>query len=189
MNSVFTDTEQLEIVRVRDRVQSKLRELISDLPTESYPNFKEMILTGGCFASLFHNEEPNDWDVYLRDIDTAQEFDGMVMGDVTMMALVKDVNPAYRVATKVRSKVITENAVSFKNGLQVITNNDKSGRKSFDFIHCMPYFDMATQKLFISRLQYDCIKQKKLMKNPDHARELSGHRIDKFISRGWNLGA
>ena len=186
---MFTDTEQLEIVRVRDRVQSKLRELISDLPTESYPNFKEMILTGGCFASLFHNEEPNDWDVYLRDIDTAQEFDGMVMGDVTMMALVKDVNPAYRVATKVRSKVITENAVSFKNGLQVITNNDKSGRKSFDFIHCMPYFDMATQKLFISRLQYDCIKQKKLMKNPDHARELSGHRIDKFISRGWNLGA
>lgn len=186
---MFTESEQYEIEVVKGQAQKKLRELIADLPTQSYPYFKDMILTGGCFASLFHGESPKDWDVYLRDIDTAQEFDGMVMGDVTMMALVKDVNPAYRVATKVRSKVITENAVTFKNQLQVITNNDKTGRKSFDFIHCMPYFDMATQKLFISRLQYDCIKKKNLVKNPDHARELSQHRIDKFISRGWNLGA
>lgn len=184
---MFTDTEQLEIVKVRDQVQLKLRELIADLPTASYPNFKDMILTGGCFASLFHNEEPNDWDVYLRDIDTAQEFEQLVMG--RMLLLVKDVNPAYRTATKVSGKVITENAVSFKNGLQVITNNDKNGRKSFDFIHCMPYFDMATQKLFISRLQYDCIKMKKLVKNPDHARSLNQIRIEKFISRGWYLGA
>ena len=186
---MFTDTEQLEIVKVRDQVQLKLRELIADLPTASYPNFKDMILTGGCFASLFHNEEPNDWDVYLRDIDTAQEFDSLVLFDKGLMELVKDVNPAYRTATKVSGKVITENAVSFKNGLQVITNNDKTGRKSFDFIHCMPYFDMATQKLFISRLQYDCIKMKKLVKNPDHAPSLNQIRIEKFISRGWNLGA
>lgn len=186
---MFTDTEQLEIVRVRDRVQQKLRELIADLPTESYSHFKDMILTGGCFASLFHDEEPNDWDVYLRDIDTAQKFDNLVLFDKELMGLVKDVNPAYRTATKVSGKVITENAVTFKNGLQVITNNDKTGRKSFDFIHCMPYFDMATQKLFISRLQYDCIKKKNILKNPDYARLASQHRIDKFISRGWNLGA
>jgi hypothetical protein len=49
----------------------------------------------------------------------------------------------------------------------------------------MPYFDMATQQLFISRAQYDSIKQKKLVKNPAHKQELSAHRIDKFLERGW----
>jgi hypothetical protein len=186
---MFTESEQYEIEVIKGKAQKKLRELLADLPTESYPYFKEMILTGGCFASLFQGESPKDWDVYLRDIDTAQSFDGMVMGDVSMMALVKDVNPAYRVATKVRSKVITENAVTFKNQLQVITNNDKTGRLTFDFIHCMPYFDMSTQKMFISRAQYDCIKRKKLVKNPAHTRPLGEHRVEKFISRGWTIGA
>jgi hypothetical protein len=52
----------------------------------------------------------------------------------------------------------------------------------------MPYFDMATQQLFISRAQYDSIKQKKLVKNPAHNQELSSRRIDKFLERGWSIG-
>jgi hypothetical protein len=88
---------------------------------------------------------------------------------------------------KVRGKVVTANAVTFKNGLQVITHTCKAHREAFDFIHCMPYFDMKTQQLFISRRQYDAIKNKKLIKNAEfpHAK---GHRTEKFLERGWSIG-
>ena len=74
---------------------------------------------------------------------------------------------------------------TFKNKLEVITRTCKGNRETLEFIHCRPYFEMATQQLFISRAQYDCIKQKKLVKNPAHNQELSSRRIDKFLDRGW----
>lgn len=186
---MFSDDERAEIESVKGAVQKKLRELLSDLPVETYPFFKESILTGGCFASLFNNETPNDWDMYLKDVDTADRFDSFVMDDAPTLNTVKDVTPGYMAEIKVQGKLVTPNAITFNNGLQVITHTCKAHRETFDFIHCMPYFDMKTQQLFISRLQYDCIKKKNLVKNPGHALLVSQHRINKFISRGWNLGA
>ncbi len=185
--ATFTDTERQEIESVKDTVQKKLRELLSDIPVETYPYFKESILTGGCFASLFNGETPNDWDVYLKDVDTADRFDSFVTSDTPTLNEVKDVTPGYMAEVKVRGKVVTANAVTFKNGLQVITHTCKAHREAFDFIHCMPYFDMKTQQLFISRRQYDAIKNKHLIKNAEfpHAK---GHRTEKFLERGWSIG-
>jgi hypothetical protein len=53
----------------------------------------------------------------------------------------------------------------------------------------MPYFDMATQQLFISRAQYDAIKNKTLIKNPKHQPAINGRRAEKFLERGWTIGA
>lgn len=184
---IFNDVERAEIEAVKIAMKTQLRILLADLPTETYQYFKDCIVTGGAFASLFHGETPNDWDVYLRDLSIASMFESYVAGSKEACALVKDVNPNYRVAVKIDGKVITENAITFKNDLQVITCNDRNARKTFDFIHCMPYFDMATQQLYISRAQYDAIKNKKLIKNPDHPLPISGKRTDKFVDRGWRF--
>ena len=186
---VFNDAERAHIIVVKDLVKSKLRELLSDLPTDSYAYFKESILTGGCFASLFNSETPNDWDVYLKNVDTADRFESFIMSDTPTLNEVKDLNPGYMAEVKVRGKLITANAVTFKNGLQVITRTCKAHRETFDFIHCMPYFDMATQQLFISRRQYDAIKNKQIIQNPNHKEQPALHRLDKFLERGWTIGA
>ena len=183
---IFNDVERGEIEAVKIAIKTQLRILLADLPTESYHYFKECIVTGGMTASLFHGESPNDWDIYLRDENTANQFEFFILND-DAIDIVKDVNPEYRVAVKVEGKLVTENAITFKNDLQVITRADKEHRKTFDFIHCMPYFDMATQQLYISRAQYDAIKRKTLIKNRDHALSLSGQRINKFIERGWKF--
>ena len=187
--ATFTDNERQEIESVKDTVQKKLRNLLSDLPVETYPYFKQCILTGGCFASLFLDEEVHDWDVYLRDSVTISQFESFVMSDTPTLNEVADVTSGYMTITNVDGKLVTANAITFKNGLQVIIKADKTHRETFDFLHCMPYFDMATQQLFISRRQYDAIKDKKLVKNPRHALALDEQRVEKFISRGWNLGA
>ena len=182
---MFDDDERTNIMLIRDVVKSKFRELLSDLPVDTYPYFKDSILTGGCFASLFNGGIVNDWDVYLKDVDTADRFESFIMSDTPTLNVVKDATPGYMAEVKVQGKLVTANAITFKNKLQVITRTCKAHRETFDFIHCMPYFDMATQQLFISRAQYDSIKQKKLVKNPAHNQELSSRRIDKFLDRGW----
>jgi hypothetical protein len=185
--ATFSDAERKEIESVKDIAQKKLRELLSDLPTDTYPYFKESILTGGCFASLLRGEEVHDWDVYLKDVDITDRFESFVMSDSPTLNEVAGVTAGYMTEVKIQGKLITPNAITFKNGLQVITLTCKAHRETFDFIHCMPYFDMRTQQLFISRQQYDAIKNKKLIKNPKHANHLSTKRIDKFMERGWNF--
>jgi hypothetical protein len=189
MTPVFSDDERINIMLIRDVVKSKFRELLSDLPVDTYPYFKDSILTGGCFASLFNGGIVNDWDVYLKDVDTADRFETFVMSDTPTLNVVKDLTPGYMAEVKVGSKMITANAITFKNKLQVITRTCKAHRETFDFIHCMPYFDMATQQLFISRRQYDAIKNKKIIQNPNHKEQPTLHRLDKFLDRGWTIEA
>jgi hypothetical protein len=183
----FNDAERLDITTVKNIAQSKLRELLSDLPVDTYPYFKESILTGGCFASLLLGEEVHDWDVYLKDFITSQALERFVMSDTPTLNEVAGVTPGYMTEVKVRGKLVTPNATTFKNGLQVITMTGKEHRETFDFVHCMPYFDMATQQLFISRQQYDAIKTKTLIKNPNHLKNLNPQRVDKFMERGWRF--
>jgi hypothetical protein len=183
----FSDNERAEIESVKAIVQRQLRRLLSDLPADTYPYFKECILTGGCFASLFLEEEVHDWDVYLRDSVTISRFESFVMSDTPTLNEVADVTSGYMTITNVDGKLVTANAVTFKNGLQVITRTDKAHRETFDFVHCMPYFDMATQQLFISRQQYDAIKNKKLIKNPKHKENMNHHRAGKLLERGWTF--
>jgi len=187
MTSVFTDAERAEIASVKDMVQQKLRSMLADLPVETYPFFKECILTGGCFASLLLEEEVHDWDVYLRDSVTAERFESFVMSDTPTLNEVAGVTSGYITDVKVKGKLITANAITFKNGLQVITRIDKKHRETFDFVHTMPYFDMAKQQLFISRQQYDSIKNKQLIVNPKHLVLVNQWRADKFMSRGWSF--
>lgn len=188
MKSVFTDAERVEIGSVKDMAQQKLRLLIADLPVDSFPLFKDCILTGGCFASLFLNEEVHDWDVYLKDSVTAERFESFVMSDTpTLNELLAGVTSGYMTTTKVDGKLVTANAITFKNGLQVITRTGKEQRETFDFVHTMPYFDMKTQQLFISHQQYDAIKSKTLIVNPKHLVLVNQWRADKFMTRGWSF--
>jgi hypothetical protein len=110
------------------------------------------------------------------------------MSDTPTLNEVADVTSGYMTITNVDGKLVTANAITFKNGLQVIIKADKTHRDTFDFVHCMPYFDMKTQQLFISRLQYDAIKNKQLIENPKFP-QFSQHRTDKFLKRGWTIRA
>ena len=116
--ATFTDTERQEIESVKDTVQKKLRELLSDLPTDTYPFFKESILTGGCFASLFLDEEVHDWDVYLRDSVTISRFESFVMSDTPTLNEVADVTSGYMTITNVDGKLVKSCVVNTGSRIQ-----------------------------------------------------------------------
>ena len=185
---IFNEQERETLEATKIAIRTQLRILLADLPTEYYNFFKGCVLTGGAIASLIHGETPNDWDVYLENMTFSTNFTNLVEANANnIQETIKEVTPNYR-STKIRGLCITENAITFKNGLQVITCNDKNARKTFDFIHCMPYFDMATQQLYISRAQYDSIINKELVRNPaSMMNTLHPYRVEKYMDRGWKI--
>ena len=185
-SEVFNYHERDEIEMVKNAVKTRLRIMMSELPSSYTKMFKNGILTGGAIASLFHGEDPNDWDIYLETHSLSNQFlDSVMKGLDGIENAIADINPNYNVTTLLDGKVVTERAVTFRNKLQVIVMSDRTSRDRFDFLHCMPYFEFGSGNFYISRAQYDAIKQRKLVQNPKHMDQPDLRRLQKLIGRGW----
>jgi len=181
-DDVFTTQELVEINTVKEKIEQFLRSV--KMPVEMIQVVKNGILTGGASASLFHGDTPKDWDVYLTnqsDIDAVNKF---VTESKEVLDSIEDINPKYGVDTIVDGKLVTPRAITFKSSLQIITMSRADARDTFDFIHCMPYYDIAKKTYHISRRQYESIKSKTLMHNPKSSQP-AVYRRHKFINRGW----
>ena len=84
--------------------------------------------------------------------------------------------------------MVTEKSITMINNMSFIVMNYGSPdqiKASFDFLHCTPHYDIAEDKLYISRAQYDSIKSKTLVvNNPD---KVNFWRMEKFVKRSWNV--
>ena len=145
-------------------------------------------VSGGCIASLLQNEKPKDFDVYFKNSQMAQPVLDLFLTNPFYNEQIADIDENYRdVTPNVNGKCITENAISLKSGVQMITKHygmPDEIRKTFDFVHCMPYYDPYSDKLYISKQQYICCTQKKLIRNMKH--EIGQYdRSGKFIERGY----
>lgn len=175
-----TDFE-IECGNLKNRIRTKLNQKLAELPKDVQETLvANCILSGGAIASLYHNEEPKDYDLWsffstiipliqmklqgvedFSTIDTGKNYSEMGVASFT-----------------------SPNAVTLKNSIQFITLGDyQSQREKFDFVHCKPYYNLYAQKLFISEEQWSCIKNKKLVISPGQSP--SDIRISKFVGRGW----
>lgn len=183
----FSELEIASILSVKEKIYSDFGGLLGMMPR----NLQNLLLnfgliTGGCVSSIFHSKPPNDWDVYLETDEAIQQFDVMIKTDGAIRRMIADANPNYREFEIQGGKVITENAVTFENGIQVITRaKADDARNHFDFIHCMPYYKLSDKKFFISRKQFDAIREKKLVMNPNYRGDVKFLRVEKYKERGW----
>lgn len=191
MNEVFTANERLHIQRAKEIIRKELRDRLEGLPIAYYELFKTAILTGGAIGSILRDDNPNDWDVYLEQSQAAKFLDWVLKNAENIQDCILELPHKYT-GTQVNGKYVTAYATTFVNKLQVITGFNKEHRLEFDFVHCMPYFDMETQKLHISKQQYKACMEKKLIKNPrvvKPAGEMitSTKRLEKFLDNGWTI--
>lgn len=181
------ETEINKINRIKKLMETTITTELLRMPTAILPYLDGAIVSGGATASFYHGEQPNDYDIYLRDSLTATTFSLMVQNNEELKEFVKEINDKYYDDTIIPGLLITTRAVTFKNGLQVITFLTRDDRHTFDYIHCMPYLDLHTRKFHISENQLRSIKHKKLVKNKFSAKTPSLRRTQKFIDRGWTL--
>lgn len=117
----FNDDEIDVIKRTKSTLLEMLIPRLDQLPLQLQALLYEKgILTGGATASVMLNTPPKDYDIYLTDESDINRFkDLLKTGEV--LAFVSDVDEKYKANITVDGKVVTANATTFKNNIQVIT--------------------------------------------------------------------
>jgi len=176
MNNKFTEQEHLIILEMKKRI----RDGVSKALLRSHL-IDTCIVTGGCSYSSFCFQEPNDWDLLFKDELSASAFIEWIHNHKEdIMDMVE-----YNGVVAKGSKVITSNAVTLKNKVQVI--DWKWQRQNFDFIHCMPWYDIKEDKYYISIEQYNAIKNKQLILRDRNTYVPDNKRLDKWLGRGFSM--
>jgi len=188
MESSHLDLKSEECKEFIKKIKSKLYIAIGSkkqaMPQTLRQYTTNCILTGGAIVSLLHGEEPNDYDLlfnFTHDLS-------VVMDDVVSKKY--NIIPEHLIADKKQhymeepGKCVTDWAVTLTNNIQFVFRQ-ASYRHGFDFIHCMPYYEIMKNKLFISQEQLDLIMHKQIKINPHHSQPIADYRIKKYIDRGW----
>jgi len=156
------------------------------MPDELVDLIKEHgIVTGGISASVFHNEFPNDYDIYFKNKEALREFARIMTSRNIVRTIVKDIDPRYHTTTQVSGKLVTTRATTLFNNLQIITMGTSELINDFDFIHCKPSLDLKTNTYYISPREYASIEHKRLVRNTTTSQKIDNDRLKKFKDRGW----
>ena len=188
--SAFTDHEIEHILRVKLTIKNMIQPFILKLLLNSTTSglTTKMFVSGGVTASLINDEKPNDIDVYFTEYDSMNIITDFIK--LKHWDYIKSVSENYREYLGVNGKLITENAITLDDGVQLITKaygKPEGIRKTFDFVHCTPYYSLADDKLYISRQQYDAIVKQQLITNSSMMP--TPGRIEKFKKRGYSYDA
>lgn len=183
IDSPFTDAEIIHISLVKARMSDLLKQKFDEL---NHPFMvKDMFLSGGAIATALQGGVPNDFDIYCKTATQTVTISNYFKTNTDNVA---DVSENYQEFLGQDGKMITTHAITMNNKLQFITNKfgtPEEIRNSFDYVHCKPYLDFDTGKLYISKEQYDACTQKRLIvNNPD---VVTIRRRDKFVERGYYI--
>ena len=188
----FSIAEKTKILRLKSELTAQFSVKMSAISDSLFQSqvSNNCIITGGAIASCFHSEKINDFDLYAKDQPSLNALKAYILEYMH-----KDIKEMKKYELEVandpippaKTHMITNNAVTMKGDIQfVYLGTVDQCRQKFDFIHCMPWFDIKTQKLYISRDQYDSIATKMLIRNP-HSENVKFRRVDKYINRGWGI--
>lgn len=180
------DIDKEHVLEVKKSLFANMSVLLNQLPVSLRDFLRDSaIVSGGAISSLMHNEIPKDYDLYLNDKNDIMNFKQYV--SCMDKNLIQDADEKY-VEVQIEGKLVTANATTFINKLQVITLHTADARRTFDFVHCMPWYKISDNSLHISQKQYNAILNKHLIKNNHkNAFALSDKRIEKYTSKGWKF--
>jgi hypothetical protein len=132
---------------VIEQIEFFVETLIKELPQELKDLVREnCFVAGGCFNSLYHKEQPKDFDIYFKNKKAKDDFNKYLVGNKHLFTRLITNNSLIKQTT-------TKNATTFmlKNFyiIQFITrwtgDVDKIISK-FDFLHTQIYYDIKTKK-------------------------------------------
>ena len=147
---------------------------------------KDIVIAGGAFTSLFHNEPIKDVDVFILN------------DNATLYNHFKKKFPSAKQSadyTTVSNGSIYNVLTDETSGIQIITTGYKTREElisHFDMVHCQTSMiyepgkngNKVNSTLFINRRTYDAILGKKIIANT----KIANHRMSKMKKKGWELG-
>lgn len=186
---MFNEEDKKSITVAKGTLIALFNKKMSDLKDDQLKSmfFDKCIISGGAIASILLGTKVNDIDVYSKKTSDISLIAKYLIDRPDLVKSLDDEKYADAMPYMTSpGKLVTHNAITLTNDVQFITlGSEENGvRKNFDFIHCMPYYDIQSNKLFISEAQMNSIKEVKLVLNPSK-KVASAPRIQKYVSRGW----
>ena len=184
---MFSDIEKATILAVKRKIRDKFASTLNDPGFNRLPTnwTGDTYLTGGAIASLIQGEEPKDWDIYFKSEASQAWFAG---NWITFESGISDVDDSYAGFIGDNGKAVTSKSITMSNKISfIIMMGTATGpdvqRKTFDYLHCTPWYDIFTDVLYISKAQFDACLQKKLVVN--NSSVIKPWRESKFLERGY----
>lgn len=182
---MFSEQDKTRILKLKSSIASYYNLTMKKIGDHQLQAlfFENCVISGGCISSLFHDEPVKDIDIYPTSSKSLTLIKDYIINGGKNIKQVDRYDDESDVADK-PYPLITNNAVTLTNDIQFIYMGVWEDCKTkFDFIHCQPHYDLATQKLYISEAQYHAIKNKILI--PTGKVEIKVKRIEKYQKRGW----
>lgn len=185
----FSELDKTKILRLKSSIASYYNltmKKIGDRHLESL-FYNHCIISGGMISSLFHDEAVNDIDVYCKDKTSMTSIKDYIINSGKNIKSIESYHydsNGNKVTEEETFKLITQNAVTLTNDVQFIYMDTWDNcKKKFDLVHCLPHYDIGTQKFYISESQFKAIQNKQLI--PTEYVALVDKRRDKYVKRGW----
>lgn len=168
---------------LKTELAKQLYKRLSTMDDDLVKMIKEYcVVSGGVFTSILQGTDINDIDLWCKDkvgLSVLPERLKLVYnGSEQPMIEAKYMDQF------VAGKIVTSNAITLDNKLQFITlAKFEDAKKSFDYLHCTPSYDIKSDLLFISKKQMSCILNKTLIINNPYT--VTERRTKKFTDKGW----
>lgn len=178
----FTPEEIAQIILVKNSLATMTEDFCDLVFDCAGASLQDFYVSGGVTASLIQGELPNDIDIYCRSQKALKDFQKYITTNHSDD--LEEFN--YRTVNGVTERAITMKSKENRPNYQFITmhtGEPEVVRKTFDFVHTTPYFDLVTEKLYISKKQFVACKNKILSINNSDA--INDVRITKFKIRGY----
>lgn len=196
------DSDDTFLITMALHVKSLLREFINHIHTQKWARLtvdgvtisdhinKLGYIAGGCTASIMNGSIPKDYDMYLKDPSIATKIINQIIDKYpTDVALFSDNKYGIIIDDSTKKLARSRYAIKLKNKLQIIDaigGDPKEVTSKFDFKHCTPYYDICSDKFYISKQAFWSIRNRTLIK-ADGSRPPCKERIEKFKALGWKM--
>lgn len=160
----------------------------------------DTFITGGCIVSLLKNTDVNDYDIYFKSVEKLDNFVNEILyslkedikfenGKYTGYQEFGSLEKYYEDGGKYGVICITDNSITFKNKIQIITRfygQPYCVHQNFDFVHCINYYDK--DKLTLNTDALESILTNELKYVGSKFPVSSVLRLLKLTRQGWSVG-
>jgi hypothetical protein len=192
--------------QIQENIEKALTLWFKSLPANLKAAAKrDVIVSGGCIASMLLNEPVRDYDLYFKEVNTAyllakhytahlgyNAVDAPSLNRVTLNQGVIKLGRAIPISSELYSPVhYSQNAITLTGGLQIILRfcgKVDSIHKTFDFAHTRSYYTVD-EGLILTQKSLESIVTKELVYAGSGFPVAALSRAMKFTKRGWKLPA
>lgn len=200
--------EQGKEVVIRQKVRKGMDGFINSVKNVEIQEIlrKSSFVAGGAIASFIRDEEPNDYDFYINNVNDCYKvaryfLNQMEANDCEIVKGADGVNIQVphgifkkdkEDGVKYQPLVVTANAISFSDGVQIVTRFSDVPEKivdQFDFLHTRGIYDYNADVLLVSPETEKAIEEKRVVYTGSLYPLASMIRTRKFMKRGWRINA